>query len=468
MMLCLRPSGLTALVLVLLGSVVLTLGSTTLRAAETASIDDRFRQLEARLSVLEQENATLRRELARPSSASPPLADAAPSSASLKSSTSSPSSLRLTGDIRTRFSSIAYQAPEAATRDQFLVQLHAGFVAQLGDAFEGGLRLTAGDLNSTFGGSPLSAQFIAGDNASRKTVFLDQLFIRWKPVLAPGTTTAVTLGKAANPFYTPSRILFDNDYQPEGATEEFSFAPAPDHRVSLAAGQYLLDDLAASARDPLLFAARARWEAQWQPTWSTAVGFSHLAITHSAALTATNIANNERGNTRTPAGVLVHDYRPFVAEASVTHLFAGAPGYPGKFPVTMGAEFLRNPAAPTQRDAWSAALTLGRSGKAGQWEFSYRYVRVDADAWFEEMLEGDYAPYYRTVPPGWNTEPTSLAGGPGNGSNTRSHIFRTSYSPRDYLLFSANLFLNDLAHRPPGNATDTGAKRFQLETLLRF
>ena len=166
--------------------------------------------------------------------------------------------------------------------------------------------------------------------------------------------------------------------------------------------------------------------------------------------------------------MLVHGYRPFFAEGSVTHLLAHAPGYPGKFPVTFGAEFLHNPGASTQRDAWTAALTLGRSGPAGQWEFGYRYVRVEADAWFEEMLEGDYAAYYRTVPPGWNTDPASLAGGPGNGSNTRSHVFRTSYSPRDYLLFSANLFLNDLALRPPGNPADTSAKRFQLETLVRF
>jgi hypothetical protein len=439
-------------------------------AAEAPSVDERFRALEARLATVEQENAALRRELARPPAtpaASSPAA-AAPAAASSVRFTAAASTVRFTGALRTRFSSIAYPAPEAATRDQLLFQLHAGFVAALADTFEGGVRLTAGDLNSPFGGSPLAAQFTAGDNASRKPAYLDQLFLRWKPSLGPDTTAALTVGKAANPFFTPSRILFDNDYQPEGATEEVSFTPAPDHRLTLAAGQYILDELPASARDPLLLAARARWLAQWQPTWSTTLGLAHLALTHPAALTAANIANNERGNTRTAAGVLVHDYRPFFAEASVTHLLAHAPGYPGKFPVTVGAEFLHNPGAPAQRQAWTAALTLGRSGQAGQWEFGYRYVRVEADAWFEELLEGDYAAYYRTVPPGWNTDPASLAGGPGNGSNTRSHVVRTSYSPRDYLLFSANLFLNDLVHRPPGNATDTGAQRFQLETLLRF
>jgi hypothetical protein len=455
----------------LLGSLPL---APSLRAADSAAdVAERLRALESRLTAVEQENAALRRELGRPStpalavSSSTFLPPSASSSSPLTSS-SATSVLRFAADIRTRFSSVQYQAPEAATRDQLLFQLHAGVVATLGEDIEGGVRLSAGDLNSTFGGSPLSAQFSASDNSSRKTALLDQLYLRWKTTLAAGTTAALTLGKAANPFYTPSRLLFDNDYQPEGATEEFSFTPTAAHRLTLAAGQYVLDELSASARDPLLLAARARWEAQWQPTWSTTFGLAQLAITHPITLTAANLANNHRGNTRTPTGLLRYAYRPVFAEASVTHLIAHAPGYAGKFPVTLGAEFLHNPGAPAQRDAWTAALTFGRSGKAGQWEFGYRYVRVEADAWFEEMLEGDYAGYYRTVPPGWNSDPTSLAGGPANGSNTRSHVFRSSYSPRDYLLFSANLFLNDLAHRIPGNTSDTAAKRLQVETLLRF
>ena len=238
--------------------------------------------------------AALRRELARP-----PATTATPTATPVAAAATA---VRFTGALRTRFSSIAYTAPEAATRDQLLLQLHAGFVASLADTFEGGVRFTAGDLNSTFGGSPLAAQFTAGDNASRKPAYIDQLFLRWTPSLGPDTTAALTIGKAANPFFTPSRILFDNDYQPEGATEDVSFAPAPDHRLTLAAGQYILDDIASSSRDPLLLAARARWLAQWQPTWSTTLGLAHLALTHPAALTAANIANNARGNTRTAAG----------------------------------------------------------------------------------------------------------------------------------------------------------------------
>lgn len=453
---------------------VVAIVSPFLRAAETPSVEDRLRQLEARLSTLEQENASLRRELGRPAPPPPALpASPAPSvspsdSRPAATASASPLSLRLTGDFRSRFSSVMYTAPEAVTRDQLLFQARVGFVAQVSDTLEGGLRFTAGDLNTTFGGSPLSAQFASADNASRKQAYFDQLYFRWKPDLGADASAVFTLGKSANPFYVPSRMLFDNDYNPEGASEEFTFTLAPEHHVYLAAGQYVLDDIVGSSRDPLLLAARARWDAQWQSSWSTTLGLSHLVITHPDGLNATNIANNERGNTRTAAGVLVHNYRPWVAEASISRLFDHVPGYAGKFPVTFGAEFLRNPGAPAQRDAWSTALTLGRSGKAGQWELGYRYVRVEADAWFEEMLEGDYGAFYRTVPPGWNTDPTSLAGGPANGSNTRSHVFRSSYSPRDYLLFSANLFLNDLAHRPPGNASDTGARRVQVETLLRF
>jgi hypothetical protein len=294
------------------------------------------------------------------------------------------------------------------------------------------------------------------------------MFLRWKPSLGPDLKGAVTFGKYDNLFYVPSRILFDSDYMPEGITQELSVQLSQRHRLWFAGGQYLLDDLTGATHDPWMFAGRARWDAQWDSAWSTSLGVGHLAITNGVALTAANVANNNRGNTRTPAGLLTRAYRPFYAEATVTHLFDHGPGYAGKFPITFNADLLDNPGAPTNNHAWSAGLTFGKAGKAGQWEIGLRHLHIQPDAWWEEMLDGDYGAYYRTVPPGWNTDATSLAGGHGGGANIRSNAIRTSYSPKDYLLFSANLFVNDLVRKIPAGTTDNCAKRFQLEGTVRF
>lgn len=429
-------------------------------AADANSMEERLRKLEAVVSELKDENAALRREVGRPSleasRAAPPAASAAAPA------------LRLTGDIKFRYYSTMYQAKEAATRDQFYNQLHFGFVYSPSAEWDAGLRLSAGDLNTNFAGGPLSAQFSVADNASRKYAFIDQMFIRWKPVLGPEAQAAVTAGKIDNLFYVPSRMLFDGDYNPEGFAEELTLQLTKTDRLWLAVGQFMLDDLAGSARDPWLLAARARWEAKWSADWSTSVGVGQFWITHADTLTAANVANNNRGNTRTATGVLSHGYRPFYVDATITHQLGNVAGYPGNFPISLHADALHNPGAPAKNKAFSAGLTFGKAGKAGQWEIGLRHLRIDADAWWEELLDGDYGAYYRSVPPGWNTDPTSLAGSHGGGTNIRSNSIRTGYSPTDYLLFTANLFLNDLATKIPAGTTDTGAKRFQLEGLIRF
>lgn len=429
--------------------------------AASGSVEDRLRRLESMVGQLQEENASLRRELGRSSASGVTAAPALPP-APVPAAT-----LRIRGDLRVRYSSTFYSAPEAPARDQLYGQMHLAFIGTPTERLEAGVRLSAGDLNTGFSGSPLSAQFAAGDNAARKYAFIDQLYLRWKPDLGPAATGALTLGKAENPFYVPSRLLFDSDIMPEGATEEVAVQLSARDRLSLVAGQYVLDDIPSSTRDPLMLAARARWEAQWNRDWSSVVGVGQLSITHAALLTAANVANNNKGNTRTAAGVLTAAYRPWLFDVSVTRSLPHLAGYPGRFPISAGWEWLHNPGAATQNEGWSGGLVLGKAGKAGQWEVGYRYLSIEPDAWYEEMLDGDNGGYYRVVPVGWNAD-ASTTGGHGGGSNIRSHAIRTSYSPEDYLLFSANYFMNDLVRRPAGNPGDTGARRVQVEGTVRF
>jgi hypothetical protein len=427
-------------------------------AEATPSMDERLRRLEAAVGQLQEENAALRRELGRAPAANP----APPPVAPLP-----PPTLRIRGDLRVRYSSTFYAAPEAPARDQLYGQMHLAFIGTPSERLEAGVRLSAGDLNTGFSGSPLAAQFASADNGARKYAFIDQLYLRWKPDLGAAATGAITLGKYDNPFYVSSRLLFDSDVMPEGATEEVTLPLSPRDRLSLVAGQYVLDDIPGSARDPMMFAARARWEAQWNREWSSVLGVSQLSITHAGLLTAANVANNNRGNTRTSAGVLTAGFRPWVLEATLTRSLDRMAGYSGRFPISAGVDWLRNPGAATQNEAWSGGMVFGKAGKAGQWEIGYRYLRIEPDAWYEEMLDGDNGAYYRMVPVGWNAD-ASTTGAHGGGSNIRSHAIRTSYSPEDYLLFSANYFINELVRRPAGNPADTGARRVQVEGTVRF
>jgi len=447
-----------------------------LSAASPPSLEERVRRLEALVAALQQENAALRAAASpAPAPAAPAVATPAPAPAYPATAgppvtlAPGPAALSISGDLRARLVSTWYPDPAGIARDQLLMRVRLGLLASFEPDFDAGVRLSAGDAPQSFGGSPLSAQFSSSDNGSRKPAFFDLAFLRWRPRLAADTRAAFTVGKSANLFFTPSRILFDNDYNPEGFTAETAWSLAAAHRLHVAAGLYLLDDLAASARDPSLAAARARWDAAWSTDWTSAVGLMWLGLGHPETLTAANVANFNRGNTRTAAGVLVHGYRPLHTEVTLTRTFAGAPGYAGRFPVTFRAEFLHNPAAPAARDGWVAGLAFGQAGRAGQWSVGYQHLQIEADAWFEEMLDADNGAFYRRVPPGWNSDPASLAGGHGGGTGIRSHSLRTSWSPRDFLTFNANLHVNDLLRPLSANpGADGRARRLQLETLVRF
>ena len=219
--------------------------------------------------------------------------------------------------------------------------------------------------------------------------------------------------------------------------------------------------------DPVL-SARARWEAKWSPAWTTTLGAIFFSITHPENLTAANVANNNRGNSRTAAGVLRHGFRPIYGDLALTHWLESFPGFPGRFPVSLQGEYLHNSAAPRDRRGFGAGLIAGKAGPASAWEASYRYTELGADAWYEEFLESDYGAYYASVPPGWNNDPLSTAGGHGGGTNVRSHTFRFSFSPRDYLLISTNLFFNRLLRPYPRGSREGEATRLQVESTMRF
>ena len=428
-----------------------------------AALEKRLQEIEAKLTVLTQENAALKAQLGLPSAsgagANGPSAAVTAPAAGL--------TVRLQGDLRGRVQGTYDQAEEAIPRDQMIFRVRTGLVLNYGSEWEGGLRLAAGNLNANYGGSPLTTQYVMGDNAAQKYVFIDRSYLRWAKELTPEAGVKLTFGKMENPFYAPSNLLFDIDYAPEGAAAELAWKATPRDRWQFVAGLMVLDEIVTSARDPFFLGARARWEHTWNDAWSSTVTAQYLPIVHPEQLTATNIANNLVGNTRTASGVLVHDYEPIYTEATLTRTLAHFPGYPGKFPVTLQGEFIHNPGAPTQNEAWGLGLTLGRAGTAGKWEFTYRRLQMEADAVFEEFQEADFGGYMPILPPGWNTEVTSTKGGHVGGTNYRSHVFRATYSFRDYFSLTTNLLLNDVIHQY--RTSTTGATtRVQVDALLKF
>jgi hypothetical protein len=91
----------------------------------------------------------------------------------------------------------------------------------------------------------------------------------------------------------------------------------------------------------------------------------------------------------TPGYTFANHFNPIVAGGSVTYTFDRFPLYRGALPVKFAGEYMNNPAAARNNEGWWAGVTLGKSGKKGLWDISYRYQRLEANAWWDQIVDDD-------------------------------------------------------------------------------
>ena len=374
---------------------------------------------------------------------------------------------KFSGDFRLRYDGI-YDSLGVVDRNRLRYRLRAGLTYTFHDDWEIGMRLATGDAGS----NPLSANQSFGGNGSKKGVTIDTAYVKWSRAINDDFSLKFTGGKMNTPFVF-TEMLFDHDYTPEGFAQQFVYKLNPDHALKLTVGEFVLNELPGSSQDPYLGVAQLRFDSQWNPRWKTSIGVAALAIagknslpTPPAPAGVPTIPDITKGNARTAAGLLVHNYNPFVIDGAITYMLGQMPLYPGAFPITLSGEYMNNPAAahsPNGHQAYNIALTLGKAGQRGQWDVSYRWKRLEGDAWYEELVDDDFGAVYRTA--SLNNGVASLSYG--GGTNVRGQILRASYSPLDALTLSVTYFLTDLVHPSPMGAA-SGAQRILVDAMWKF
>ena len=358
--------------------------------------------------------------------------------------------ITLVSDLRMRYDEIFAPAPDFVTRWRVRPRLRLGAIAQLKQDWEIGFRLvSATSVGKDSGGDPLSTNQTFEDNGSRKPVGIDWAFARWSPIHTPEWTGSFALGKLENPPNFTEDV-FDVDYTPEGLAEQFAWKLHPNHLASAYLGQYMLDELQFSNQDPFLFLEQVRLDSKWSKHVSTAFTLSGLSIANPQSLVTTNVPDSNHGNTRNSAGVLLNDYQLLIADGSFIYNLDSFPLYHGPFPIKLYGEYIHNFGASRDNTAFSFGPSFGNvsqknsqmgSNQKGNWEISYRYQELQADANYEELTASDNGAFYRARPVGepyGAFRPTFL-----NGTNLRGHAFRLAYAPYDFLVLDARVWLNE-------------------------
>ncbi len=375
--------------------------------------------------------------------------------------------VKLNGDLRGRFDGIyrSNNPDDLADRNRLRYRLRFGVTANLMDSIEVGFRLASGDAEGgiTANSNPISSNQSFDNNGSKKGIYIDLAYAKWSPINTREFQGGLTLGKMENPFVF-SDIVFDSDYTPEGFAGAFSYLPSDAHTIKFTGGGFVLKEVSASSKDGALGVAQLRWDAIWSKKITSSVGVAALAIVGDESLGNAAVGNVNFGNTRRADGTLLYNMNSYVGDASVTYTLETFPFYAGPFPIKFGGDFMQNPGAASDRNtAYSIGLTFGKSGKKGLWEIGYRYRSLEADAWYEELVDSDTGAFY-----GGAGIPNSGAGaGYRAGTNNRGHIVKASYSPYDSLTLGVGWYNIEAINEIPAGS-NSKIDRIQIDAAFKF
>jgi hypothetical protein len=152
---------------------------------------------------------------------------------------------------------------------------------------------------------------------------------------------------------------------------------------------------------------------------------------------------------------LADHYNPIIGGGSITYKLDSFPFYPGVFPIKVGGEYMKNPAALSDNEGYWAGITFGKSGTKKSWEIFYRYQELQANAWYDQLVDEDNAAFYQTAPSGG-------AVGYFGGTNVKGHLVRASYSFTDSLSLSFICYITELIGNSSSGTSEPESKTLHI------
>ena len=286
--------------------------------------------------------------------------------------------------------------------------------------------------------------------SSEKAIWIDRAYV--EVIQVPNLS--LMGGRMANPFYTNSEIVFDEDYNPEGFAEKYSLKLGDTSQAYATLGQIILDGGGQGATSQWMLAYQVGGEIKTDPA-----GFNLALLYYS-------LANGEKGNfsqvtvqdgnTRKTGNALANGFN--VIDATGTATIKAA------IPVTFLGDYVKNlhntvqtASIKNQDTGYSAGLKVGSASAANTAEFGYMYWALQTDATLADLVYSDW--------------------GPNGGTNRKGHIVWTAYNftkvTQVKLKYFSTQILND--HLPPAPAIagppvsrNPNFGRVQLDFSVKF
>ena len=330
---------------------------------------------------------------------------------------------RFNGDVRVRGETFSQEA--VADRNRARIRVRFGFDGKLNDDFIAGISLATGAL-----ADPTSTNESLTNFFDRKTIALDRGYITYNPIAHKWI--ALTGGKFAFTWLrTP--MTFDNDINPEGFSEKFSFdlhSPVLKN-VTVMAMQLMVNE-ASGATDTYALGGQASAKLQLGKFWSTTASFSALKFNNIDSLlnasafavgqspgegpgckggvqgfpTSTGGANcvfapNNFTNAATTIGT-PHFYSQFLYADFILNNTFKTPW--ARLPINLLGEFIDNMQAKdhplgsngavrndlgSQNKAYMGDISIGQQKTKNDIQVGYAWNRIAQDAVIAQFVESD-------------------------------------------------------------------------------
>lgn len=335
--------------------------------------------------------------------------------------------VKLSGDLRYRYENINTAGKKERERDR--IRLRLGLDAKVNDQLDIKTRFATGT------GDPVSTNQSLGEGFSSKQFRLDRAFFDWRP----NENVTFSGGKMSNPFFTPggSQLIWDGDLSPEGLAVKFK-GSGSSASPFLTLAKYWVNEKSGDG-DTRMFGAQGGVTFTGGKKSKVTVGAGYYAYSDLQGLTPLVDPKNSFGNAVTKDA---EDNIFYADDYKLVEAFAEVGLNLDKVPFTVYGDYVTNTGASADDTAWLAGFTVGKAANPGDWEFSYNYRRVEANAVLGTFSDSDFI---------------------GGGTNGKGHLFSTAVSLRKNTTASLTYLVNDIGL--------TGGKdydRLQLDLIVRF
>ncbi len=364
-------------------------------------------------------------------------------------------SIKFAGDIRLRDDMSAKRGAGQNNRGRLRYRLRFGPEIELPENLTAVIRLGSGT------GEQVSTNQSYDNLGAQKALWIDLMYLKWKPTLNDNATTSLHAGRMINPLWRTysSDIVWDDDFNPEGFGEQIEWV-FPDAGLSLFGNglQAVADEDSNSGKNQWFFSQQLGLEKTLPLDSRLRIAGAYHKWSDENRSTFGQVTIQD-GNRRFASGVLAAKFQVGEVTAQLT-------SWAGTIPLNFQATMIRNFGqvhndfiqGPVGRDGYQFGAIVGSAKVKGSWEVAYfkKYSQIDATV--SDVADSDFGD---------------------GGTNRVGHIAWIGYAPRDWMLLKVKGFVTDALDRSfptvaggvtPSAATnlDKAINRLQIDMSIKF